>query len=103
MGLSTGHRLPLAQAFSFDQNMPRAAHVAPVLGPQRENFGAPEQLTGKQLIGAGDLVLSRCCIYWLLPAAYCLVHAACNKSARSRSNRSWWQARNVAQAAEMQC
>ena len=48
MGLSTGHRLPLAQAFSFDQNMPRAAHVAPVLGPQREIFGAPEQLTGKQ-------------------------------------------------------
>jgi hypothetical protein len=28
--------------------MPRAPHVAPVLGPQRENFGAPEQITGKQ-------------------------------------------------------
>ena len=26
-----------------------------------------------------DLVLSRCCIYCLLPAASCLVHAACNK------------------------
>jgi hypothetical protein len=33
--------------------------------------------------GAGDLVLSRCCIYFLLPAAYCLVHAPCNKSARA--------------------
>jgi hypothetical protein len=28
--------------------MPRAPYVVPVLGPQRENFGAPEQLTGKQ-------------------------------------------------------
>jgi hypothetical protein len=29
--------------------MPRAPHVAPVLGPhQREIFGAPEQLTGRQ-------------------------------------------------------
>jgi hypothetical protein len=28
--------------------MPRAPYVAPVLAPQRENFGAPEQLTGKQ-------------------------------------------------------
>jgi hypothetical protein len=33
--------------------------------------------------GADDLVLSRCCIYSLLPAAYCLVHATCNKSARA--------------------
>jgi hypothetical protein len=30
-----------------------------------------------------DLVLSRCCLLYLLPAAYCLVHAACNKSARA--------------------
>jgi hypothetical protein len=37
-----------ALCFSFDQNMPRAPHAAPVLGPQREIFGAPEQLTGKQ-------------------------------------------------------
>jgi hypothetical protein len=28
--------------------------VAPVLGPQRENFGAPEQLTGKQQNPKGD-------------------------------------------------
>jgi hypothetical protein len=34
--------------------MPRAPHVAPVLGPQRENFGAPEQLTGKQQNPKGD-------------------------------------------------
>jgi hypothetical protein len=33
---------------SFDQNMPRAPLVAPVLGAQRENFGAPEQITGRQ-------------------------------------------------------
>jgi hypothetical protein len=30
---------------SFDQNMPRAPHVAPVLGPrQRGNFGTPDHL-----------------------------------------------------------
>jgi hypothetical protein len=34
--------------FSFDQNMPRAPHAAPVLGPQREIFGAPEHITGKE-------------------------------------------------------
>jgi hypothetical protein len=43
-----------ALCFSFDQNMPRAPHVAPVLGPQRENFGAPKQLTGKRQNPGGD-------------------------------------------------
>jgi hypothetical protein len=38
----------VALCFSFDQNMPRAPHVAPVLGPQRDFFGAPEQITGRQ-------------------------------------------------------
>jgi hypothetical protein len=54
--------------------------------------------------GAGDLVLSRCCIYCLLPVAYCLVHAACNKSARAGATAAGgrWQARSAAQAAEMQ-
>ena len=51
------------------------------------------------------------CVTWFSAAAvstacfllrmHCLVHPACNKSARSRSNRSWWQARNAAQAAEI--
>jgi hypothetical protein len=34
----------VALCFSFDQNMPRAPHGAPVLEPQRENFGPPDHL-----------------------------------------------------------
>jgi hypothetical protein len=32
---------------SFDQNMPRAPHVAPVLGPQRVFLGTPDHLRAK--------------------------------------------------------
>jgi hypothetical protein len=31
-------------ALSFDQNMPRAPHMAPILGLQREIFGTPDHL-----------------------------------------------------------
>jgi hypothetical protein len=47
---------------------------------QQADRGLPSPSGGG---GAGDLVLSRCCIYFLLPTAYCLVHAACNRSARA--------------------
>jgi hypothetical protein len=96
VGLSHGHKI-----FS-------ACGAAPVLGwpaaQKAESRAISKQIGDYPLLQgeAGDLVLSRWCIYFLLPAAYCLVHAACNKSARAGATAAGGRHGMRQQAAEMQ-
>ena len=85
LSLSSGLALlspPLSSSSATKFSRPAAQHPRPfglACGAEGRKQEADRGLPPPSGVCVCDLVLSRCCIYCLLPAAYCLVHAACNK------------------------